>query len=272
MHSNDFSYTAFARQPFVRDLNARLVDMTDLTSEQRIVDLACGTGGVTRLILERLRDARNSVVIAVDQSAIALKQAMEDLKDIRDSAVQFIQSHVEPLSETVKDSVDAIFFCNAIHYVSDKDRLVDEVSKVLNCGGKFAFNTSFFEGGQPPESRAFYRKWMFRALRILRNEYGLSPASGQKVQARKHLTPEEYHELVESHGLMVVKKELDLVQVPLEGWLDISSFEDWIKGIMPGVPLDKASEALKKGCAQTFQEMEISHVPRMWLNIVAVRV
>lgn len=273
MQYDDYSYAAFSKHRFVQDLNARLVDMADVAPGQRIVDLACGTGVVTRLILERLRGARNSVIIAIDQSATALKQAMEDLKDVRDSAVQFVQSRVEPLSDTVKDSVDTVFFCNAIHYVSDKDALMKEVRKVLKPGGQFAFNTSFFDGGQPPESRTFYRKWMFKASRILRSEYGLSPKSGaRKVEARKHLSAEEYSELIESHGLKVVKQEIDLVHVPLEGWLDISSFEDWITGIMPGVPLDKASQALRKGCEQTFRELGIKTVPRNWLDIVAVRV
>ena len=65
---------------------------------------------------------------------------------------RFVQSHVEQLSDNIKESsTDAIFFCNAIHYVSDKDALIAEVTKSLKPGGKFAFNTSFFDGGQPPE-------------------------------------------------------------------------------------------------------------------------
>ena len=60
--------------------------------------------------------------------------------------------------------------------------------------------------------------------------------------------------------------------MPIEGWLDISSFSDFINGVMPGVPLDKASAALKAGITQTFEEMKVTHVPRNWLKVVAVRV
>ena len=95
--------------------------MAELKDGQRIVDLGCGTGGVTRLILDRLRDAHESVVIAIDQSAFALKQAMENLRDARDASVHFVQSRVEQLSESVNKSADTIVFCNAIHYVNDKD-------------------------------------------------------------------------------------------------------------------------------------------------------
>ena len=76
---------------------------------------------------------------------------------------------------------------------------------------------------------------------------------------------------MESHGLYVVKQEIDLVQVPLEGWLDISDFEDFIVGTMPGVPLDKASAALKEGVTQTYEEMGIEYVGRNWLDVIAVR-
>ena len=272
MTSKDFSFGKFAQNAFYGKTNARLVDMADVTPGQRIVDLACGTGGVTQLILERLRGARDSVVIAVDNSATALRQAMENLKDVRDSAVQFVQSRVEPLSEVVKDSVDTIVFCNAIHYVSDKDTLLAEIHKTLKPGGRFAFNTSFFEGGQAVGSEAFYRKWMLKASRILRREYGLKPDKSQRVEARKQLTADQYRELVESHDLRIIKQEIDLVQVPLEGWLDISQFEDFIVGVMPGVPLDKASAALKEGAAQTYKELGVEFVPRNWLDVVAIRV
>ena len=272
MTASDFSFAKFSTNAFYGALNARLVDMADVGSGQRIVDLACGTGGVTQLILERLRGARESVIIAMDHSATALRQAMDDLRDARDSAVQFVQSHVEHLSEAVKESVDTVIFCNAIHYISDKDAIVVEISKTLKPGGKFAFNTSFFEGGQTPDSMAFYRKWMLRASRTLRREYGLSPVRSEKVESRKHLTPEQYRGLLESHGFRVVRQEIDLVKVPIEGWLDISNFEDFINGVMPGVPLDKASAALRTGVAETFRDMEIDYVHRNWLDVVAVRV
>lgn len=271
MTSQDFTFSKFSRNNFYENLNARLVDMADISSDARIVDLACGTGGVTKLMLERLRGARDSVIIAVDHSATALRQAMEELKGRRNEAIQFVQSRVEQVSESLKESVDTIVFCNAIHYIPDKDALVEDMSRALRPGGKFAFNTSFFEGSHPPESLQYYRKWMFKASRILRKEYGLSPSRANKVESRKHLTPDQYRELLENHGFLIVKQEIETVNVPIGGWLDISSFEDFIEGIMPGVPLDKASAALQEGVRQTFKELEIDYVPRSWLDIVAVR-
>ena len=117
----------------------------------------------------------------------------------------------------------------------------------------------------------FYRKWMFKSARILRKEYGLSTKRSEKVESRKHLTPDQYRELVERHGFTILKQEIDTVNVPIDGWLDISTFEDFIVGTLPGVPLDAASESLQKACHQTFEELNLTYVPRNWLDVVAVR-
>lgn len=269
----EFSYQKFSKNDFYEKLNSRLVDMSNIEPGHHVVDLACGTGSVTQLILTRIRGAKESVIIAIDNSSISLKQAMEELKDVKDAAIKFIQSHVEPLSEIVKDSVDAIFFCNAIHYVSDKNSFIIEVSKTLKTGGQFVFNTSFFDGGQPPETLSFYRKWMLKSRRLLRNKYGLSVQRvDNKVESRKHLNPEEYRNLLELHNLRVVKQEIDKIPVPVEGWEDISQFEDFISGTMPGVPLEKASDVLKETVREIYDEMGIKYLTRNWLAVVSVKI
>ena len=92
MVSDKYSFKSFSDNLFYSQQNARLVDMVDVGSGQRILDLACGTGGVTRLIAERLVGAKDSVVIALDHSTSALKQAVEELSDVGDTAIQFVQS------------------------------------------------------------------------------------------------------------------------------------------------------------------------------------
>ncbi len=272
MKTEDFGFKKFSSNPFYADQNARLVDMADLGSGQRIIDLACGTGGVTRIIAERLRGARESAIIAIDHSAAALKQAMEELKDVRDDAIQFVQSQIEQASDSIKESVDAVIFCNAIHYIPDKHALLTDISKTLKPGGKLAFNTTFFEGAHPPETTVFYRKWMLKASRTLRREFGIAPVRSDKTEARRQLTPQEYRTLVEGHGFKISKQTIDTVDFTLEGFLDISTFADFIEGTMPGVPFAKASAALKSGARQAFEEMKVDHIPRNWLDVVATRV
>lgn len=271
MAGEEYSFTVFSKNAFYADLNARLVDLADVKSDLRVLDLACATGGVTRLILERINRTRDTVVIALDHSQTALKTAMEELKDISNNAVQYVQGGVENVSEVVRESVDTVVFCNAIHYLPDKDKVIGDISKAIKPGGKFAFNTSFYEGGQHEDSAAFYNKWMFKAFRILRKEYGLKPVRSEKVESRRQLSPEEYGDLLNRNGLKIAKQKVDTVQVPIEGWLDISTFSDFIEGTMPGVPMEKASAALQEGIKQTYAELNVTHVPRNWLDIVAVK-
>ena len=273
MDANEFGFSKFSKNDFYGAINERLIDMADLGSNQKIIELACATGGVTKLIVDRLKGAKDSVVIAIDHSASALKQAMKEINGHSDSMVEFVQSQVEQIPETIKGSAaDVVVFCNAIHYISDKNILASDIFNALKPGGKFVFNTSFYDGGQPEDSLLFYRKWMFKSLRALRRDYQLRPDSSQKVESRKQLTPAEYVEILESNGFKVLQQVEDRVQVPIAGWLDISEFEDFIQGTMPGVDMQAASDSLKKGVQSAFEEMKVSTIPRNWMRVVAVKI
>jgi ubiquinone/menaquinone biosynthesis C-methylase UbiE len=267
----DFSFKQFAKGEFYVNVNSHLVDEVGLKPGQKIVDLACGTGQVTRMIAEKVTGTKDSIVIGMDASSVALKEAMAHLSSVKDTAIQFIQSQIEQFSESVKDSVDAVLLCNAIHYISDKDDLITQVGKRLKTGGLFAFNTSFFSGSHPPSTEEFYRKWMFKALRILKTQYNLRPIKSEKVQSRVTLSEDQYASLIQKNGLKVIKQKINLVNVPLQGWLDISTFEDFIQGVMPGVSLDKASASLTQGVKEAFNELNLNFVPRNWLEVVAIK-
>jgi ubiquinone/menaquinone biosynthesis C-methylase UbiE len=235
-----------------------------------VVDLACGTGAVTELIAERIDGSRWSRVIGVDLSGEALGEARQRLKRFTNQAIQLIQARVEEFSELVRQQVDAVFLCNAIHYLQKKREVLAAAYRTLRRGGRLAFNTTFFEGAQPPETLGFYRRWMLKALRILKQHYGESP-SREKVEARHQLTPQEYRALVEEAGFEIVSEELIPVVVPEEGWLAISGFADFAGGTLPGVPLERAVDALRDALGRTFTELKLDGVRRNWLSVVAIR-
>ena len=301
---DEFSFRAFAALPFYRDINARLVDISEIAKQETIIDLGCGTGGITKLILDRVHSAREglgdkvsaardgmndrvsaareglqvrvqaareTVIYAVDHSSSALRAAMADLGNRKEAAVRFVQAPVQQLQTAVRDQVDAIIYCNSIHYVPDKAALLAQLRMKLRPGGLLAINTSFFDGSHPPESHEFYRRWMMRSLRILKREYGLSPDKSQKVEARKQLTADEYVELLSGNGFKIMQKDVTAFDVPIDGYHYISAFSDWIHGVMPGVPLDKGRAALQKGLQEIFAEMQLKTVPRTWLSLSAVR-
>ena len=269
--SSDFSFNRFARQPFYQEENTRFVNLLGLQPGQHVVDLACGPGAITRLILEKIHGARGSLVIGVDLSTQALQQARQDFANVRDVIVQFIEARAEDLSKVIRQRVDAVVLCNAIHLMPNKAEVMQEAGSILKPGGFFAFNTAFYHGTQLPETETFYRRWMTRSIRSLRNEYHLDLDRSARPMARQQITVEEYRKLLDGSGFQVRQERVEIVQVPLEGWLDICSFADFVEGALPGVPVATGSAILKNTVSQTFEEMKLTTVPRNWLEVVAVR-
>ncbi|MGH2670213.1 MAG: hypothetical protein ACRDH5_14045, partial [bacterium] len=52
-----FSFERFARHPFFREVNTWLVSRVGLRTNSSVVDLACGPGAVTELILQHLDES-----------------------------------------------------------------------------------------------------------------------------------------------------------------------------------------------------------------------
>jgi len=265
-----WSLEKFAQNTFYREINRRLVALASLRPGMKVVDLGAGTGAVTRLIAQHV-SGPGAEVIALEPSRTALEVTKQNLADAKDVVLDFIRGSAENLSQLVKRRrpVDAIFFCNAIHLVQEKGTVVREVYRSLRDGGTFSFNTSFFQGAEPPESMQFYRRWMMKALRYLREEYNLAPDKAQRALARQQLTPEEYVDLLEANGFRVREKEVVPVPITLNGFRGISEYGLFIEGAMPGVPLEPASEALKHAVGETFKELGLDASPRNWLLVVA---
>ncbi len=262
-----FTLDRFAQHPFYHEVNRRLVALTQLAKGQRVVDLGAGTGAVTRLIAQEVAND-GAEVIAVEPSETASEVAQRNLEEFRGAVVRFIEGGAEMLTQLVKKPVDAVFFCNAIHLVPEKEHVLHEILQTLRRDGTFSFNTSFYLGAKPPEAEQFYRKWMMKALRVLKKEYGLSPDK-TRVEARHRLTEDEYVALLKANGFKVRDKEVVKVQMPLSGFEAISEYSLWIEGVLPGVPLEAGAHALTEGARLAFEELGITESPRNWLLVVA---
>jgi ubiquinone/menaquinone biosynthesis C-methylase UbiE len=268
--SEGYTLEKFASHPFYQEVNRRLVALTRLQRGQCVVDLGAGTGAVTRLLAETVASSPTSEVIAVEPSETALAVARRNLENFKGAVIRFIQGGAERLSQLVRKQVDSVFFCNAFHLVHEKQRVLEEIRKTLREGGTFSFNTSFYEGAEPEEAEIFYRRWMMRALRALKANYGIMPEK-TKVEARIRLTPEEYARLLEESGFKIAEQEVVTVQMPLSGFEAISEYSLWIEGVLPGVPLEAGRESLIQGARQAFQELDLKYSPRNWLLVVASR-
>ena len=259
-----FSFEAFTQHPFFTEVNRWIVERVICPGRRKIVDLGCGPGAVTKLILERLDDTRNAKVIGIDPSASALSKARAA---IHSKVVEFIEGSAEWVSRIVS-SADAVVFLNAIHLVPDKALVIGEIRKALKRDGVFAFNTTFFNGAYVDGTAGFWRRWVVRAVQVLR-ERGLEVQHRAHAVARQFLSAEEYGELCVQGGF--TRPAVDLVRIEMtpEALEDIGRFSLFIEGALPGVPLEEGSSALKEGLRRTIDETGMNHVPRNWLECVA---
>lgn len=267
--SEQYAFNAFANLPFYGSINSEFIELANVYDKKSIVDLGCGTGNITKLILKKLQVAKDSVIYAVDSSKSALITASQEVEN--NPIVKFIHSEVQNLTEAVKETADAMIYCNSIHYVPDKEKLLSEIRNKLNKNGVLAFNSSFYDGSHPDESLDFYKKWMFRSFRLLKKDFDLKPNKSAKVSSREQLSPDDYQNLLEKTGFKVEHIKAKSYQVPIDGFHYISEFKDWIEGVLPGVPLETGKSTLQKALREIFDEMKLVTVPRNWLSVRAIK-
>ena len=276
--TNKFTFEAFAAHPFYTEVNRTLVQqaLAHLSSRSAenpitIVDMACGTGAVTRLIAEEMaHQGRQVHLIGVDPSAEALRRAQKGMEGMCVKA-EFIQGDADDLPSIVHN-VDMAFFCNAIHLVPDKHSAFQHIASILVSGGIFACNSAFYEGTYVLGTERFYRLWTRRAVSWLRKEHPDVHLSREaKAVAMQWLTPEEYVASLKETGFNQVETTNQDVLISLDAWRDLGQYWLFIEGALPGVPLAHGASALENAVYQAGQELGLTEVARTWLQIIATK-
>lgn len=277
--TNQFTFEAFAAHPFYTEVNRSLVRQALAHLATRpvdvpltIVDMACGTGAITRLIAEEIaRQGRQAHLIGVDPSAEALRRAQKSMAEMGTRA-DFIQGDADSLPRVVNNA-DIAFFCNAIHLVPNKLSAFQQIASILAPGGIFACNSAFYEGTYVEGTDRFYHLWIRHAMRCLRKEHPeVRLSREEKAQAMQWLTPGDYIESFKQAGFGSVETNYEQVNITLDAWRDLGHYWLFIEGALPGAPLAFAASALEKAVYQAGQELGLTEVPRMWLQIVATKI
>ena len=107
----------------------KLISMAKICSGDIVLDLACGTGAVTREIATKI--GRTGYVIGVDSSMTALSIAK---KTLAKTNVDFINSDAENFGFNRKFDVITCQF--ALFFFPDSNRALDNIRKTLKKNGK----------------------------------------------------------------------------------------------------------------------------------------
>jgi demethylmenaquinone methyltransferase / 2-methoxy-6-polyprenyl-1,4-benzoquinol methylase len=123
-----------------------MVDGLNLSPGSRVLDVAAGTGQVTRLLEEK-----GYTVVAVDQSPEMLAQALA-----RGSTVVNGRAETLPFQD---NTFDGLAFTYLLRYVDDPMACMAELARVVRPGGRMGM----VEFGRP---RGFWGPWWYAYTRL----------------------------------------------------------------------------------------------------------
>ena len=104
---------------------ARIIDRLALKGHETILDAGCGTGRLTKLLLDRLPTGR---VIGVDASPQMLARAREHLGD----EVELVEADLIGLE--LSEPVDAVYSSAVFHWITDHEALFRSLHGALKPG------------------------------------------------------------------------------------------------------------------------------------------
>ncbi|MDQ3675341.1 MAG: methyltransferase domain-containing protein, partial [Actinomycetota bacterium] len=106
-----------------------LLDRLALRGDELVLDAGCGSGRVTRMLLDRLPHGR---VIAVDASPDMIARARAELDERADVRT----ADLAELRLAPGEQVDAVFSNAVFHWVPDHDALFASLAAALRPGGR----------------------------------------------------------------------------------------------------------------------------------------
>jgi ubiquinone/menaquinone biosynthesis C-methylase UbiE len=278
--TNQFTFEPFASHVFYTEVNRSLVKQALAHLKGRpqdaaitIVDMACGTGAVTRLVAEEIAQQgrlEQTHLIGVDPSEEALRRARKGMNEMGLKVKSdFIQGEATHLPNIVQNA-DAAFFCNAIHLVPNKLEAFQQMASILSPRGIFACNSAFYQGTYVEGTEKFYHLWTRRAMGWLRKEHPeVRVSRDAKAMAMQWLTQDEYISQLKQGGFSKVETTRENTVISLDAWRDLGQYWLFIDGALPGIPLALGAAALEIAVYQAGEELGLTAVPRTWLQMVA---
>jgi Methylase involved in ubiquinone/menaquinone biosynthesis len=292
------TYEPFSREPEYIEGNRAFIKTLPFKSAKRVLDLACGTGVISNLILEI---QKNISIFGVDISRESLHLGQKDFLEkgltLED---QFVLTNSNGNSKTnvvllegmanslpLKDNwADVVFMGHSIHMIHTLpalERLLEEIYRVLVPGGLFAFNSSFYAGSQAPGTDSFYQFWWKKALAYIiekdaeERKQGLPGIKRKRGTAPKAfsslwLSKEEWDKLLGKHKFKlntVNERPIIMTQSSLE---TIGSYSGLAELMISGYPVELASEALVFAVAPALEAAKMQEVPRLWLEMTVNKI
>ncbi len=290
----DTTYAPFSTVPEYVGINRGFVDRLNLVGVRRFLDIACGNGGVSRLLLARCPRAHlNGVDIDPVQVDLALREFYRQGYAVC-QGFALLDEYVAGKPVIVlgvaggdalpypPDSFDCVVIANAIHVMPDKPAFVHGVRRVCRPGGLFAFSSSFYAGCYPAGTEDHIVHWIREATRFIDRLNDQRRRRGEEPVRRVHGTtrgafrnrwysPREWTDLLAAEGFTVRSVHEEIVHLTADALSAVGAYGGLAEVLLSGYPVDVASLALRETARASLDAMRRTTLPRKWLEVVAVK-
>lgn len=284
------TYEPFSNEPEYTEANRGFVSRQDLGTVRRILDLACGTGTVSALLLGEAPQAHlNGVDADPEQIHIATRFFTERGYEVRQGFELTDEQHdgkpvlVFGIGSVMElpfadQAFDCVTITNAIHLMPDRQAFLREAHRVLQPGGLFGFNSVFYHGAYPPGTERHALDWIKEAVVYLERKNASLRAQGKPTIRRvtgssrpslenRWQTPGQWCAMLEEAGFKphdVHERRVNLDERCLAA---IGAYGGLAEMVMSGYPVAEASEALQATAGTVLTRMGVETLPRNWLEV-----
>jgi len=206
---------------FVTNLGAGVLDLLASKPGERILDLGCGDGVLTK----KMQDA-GCQVVGVDSSPEFIEAAQKLGLDARLMDGQAL---------TFNEEFDAVFSNAALHWMKDQTKVIEGIWRALKPGGRFVAEM----GGEGNLAQ------IEAALRAVLQKHGLG---NLRTDANFYPSPEEYRTLLEKQGFKAISLDHFPRPTPLP-----KDMKTWLVTFRKSV-FDAMDPALRSGILDEVQE------------------
>lgn len=140
-----------------RFLEQKIYERVEYPKGARILEVGCGVGAQTQILLERFPTLS---IVGVDASPVQLERAKKHLPEaLKTKRVEFLQGNAERLPFT-NDTFDGAFICWLLEHVSDPLAILQETKRLLKSGGILycteVMNATFFVHPYSPATLQYW--------------------------------------------------------------------------------------------------------------------
>jgi len=287
----DVSYESYTDHEEYISANRPLIESIDLSKTEVVADLACGAGLMSDLLFAR-KPSLKICGIDIDQEQIDISARkfgrrgvlcpdMEAWRANGVGRILLLRGSADDLP-FANEEVDLAVMGNAIHVMPDKDRFLAEASRALRAGGMLVFNSAFFVGTFVPGTEGLFNEWMMEAVRVLEEINKERARAGQppvprarntagRAFAKGWLTEDAWRARVEKAGFIQVQTRTRASAMTRASLRLVAPYAGLATVLMSGYPLEIASRCLYEGVDRAFDRLGVDEVPRLWLEVSAVR-